>query len=360
MPGTWPRPSSARSRSSRPSICPGIDPSSMPSFTSSRPLPPTRSTRSSPSATFSSAIVSKPQPENPLSGLKYWSRNLLRVHWSCGKAARTAREDFAAHMPDQFDRVPRVRRRAAAILEIAFAANAAGTRTSQFHPTAIKGRSNISLVPSSPGSLYRDLRGRGIDLAEIVGSEFECSRAQVLIQAMHLARSGDWHDPGLLRQQPGERDLGRRGIPAGRNSAEQIDEGLVGLHRFGRETREPAANVGAGEGRAGFNLSRQETLPERAPWNEADPQLFARRQHVRFRIPRPKGILALEGGDRLNSVRPPNRLRTGFGQSEIFDLAVRDQVLHRAGHVFDRHIGVNAMLIEQVDAVGPEALERCF
>src|SRR3954463_12869725 len=41
----------------------------MPSFTSSRPSPPTRSTRSSPSSTFSSAISSKPQPENPLSGL---------------------------------------------------------------------------------------------------------------------------------------------------------------------------------------------------------------------------------------------------------------------------------------------------
>src|SRR4051795_13130577 len=67
MPGTWP--TSARSRSSRPSICPSIDPSSMPSFTSLRPLPPTRSTRSSPSSTCSPAIVSKPQPENPLSGL---------------------------------------------------------------------------------------------------------------------------------------------------------------------------------------------------------------------------------------------------------------------------------------------------
>src|SRR4051812_7914894 len=66
MPGTWP----TISRSSRPSICPSIDPSSTPSFTSSRPLPPTRSTRSSPSATFSSAIVSKPQPENPLSGFR--------------------------------------------------------------------------------------------------------------------------------------------------------------------------------------------------------------------------------------------------------------------------------------------------
>src|SRR6476661_5467583 len=68
MPGTWPRPSSAISRSSHPSICPSIDPSSTPSSTSSRPSPPTRSTRSSPSSTCSPAISSKPQPENPLSG----------------------------------------------------------------------------------------------------------------------------------------------------------------------------------------------------------------------------------------------------------------------------------------------------
>ena len=66
MPGTWPRPSSATSRSSRPSICPSIDPQSTPSFTSSRPSPPTRSTRSSPSSIFSPAIISKPQPEKPL------------------------------------------------------------------------------------------------------------------------------------------------------------------------------------------------------------------------------------------------------------------------------------------------------
>src|SRR5687767_1860913 len=68
MPATWPRPSSATSRSSRPSICPSIDPQSTPSFTSSRPSPPTRSTRSSPSPIFSPAISSKQQPENPLSG----------------------------------------------------------------------------------------------------------------------------------------------------------------------------------------------------------------------------------------------------------------------------------------------------
>src|SRR4051812_14581604 len=72
MPGTWP--TSARSRNSHPLICPSIDPQSTPSFTSSRPLPPTRSTRSSPSATCSPAIVSKPLPEKPLIGVTYRKR----------------------------------------------------------------------------------------------------------------------------------------------------------------------------------------------------------------------------------------------------------------------------------------------
>src|SRR3954468_16789664 len=71
MPGTWPRPSSAISRSSPPSICPSIDPSSTPSFTSSQPSPPTRSTRSSPSSIFSPAISSKQQPEKPLIRVTY-------------------------------------------------------------------------------------------------------------------------------------------------------------------------------------------------------------------------------------------------------------------------------------------------
>src|SRR5688572_9972458 len=77
MPGTWP--TSAISRSSRPSICPSIDPSSTPSFTSSRPSPPTRSTRSSPSSIFSPAISSKQQPEKPLIRVKIGAAHLLVI-----------------------------------------------------------------------------------------------------------------------------------------------------------------------------------------------------------------------------------------------------------------------------------------
>ncbi len=40
------------------------------------------------------------------------------------------------------------------------------------------------------------------------------------------------------------------------------------------------------------------------------------------------------------------------------DLALGDQILDCAGDIFDRHIGIDAMLIEQIDDVGPEAFQR--
>ena len=48
----------------------------------------------------------------------------------------------------------------------------------------------------------------------------------------------------------------------------------------------------------------------------------------------------------------------GLRQAEMPDLACRDQVLDRAGHVLDRHVGIDAVLIEQVDHLDPEPLQR--
>ena len=53
--------------------------------------------------------------------------------------------------------------------------------------------------------------------------------------------------------------------------------------------------------------------------------------------------------DRLNRVGAANRLRSGFGQPEVLHLALLDQVFHRTGDVLDRHVRVDAVLIEQID-----------
>jgi len=62
-----------------------------------------------------------------------------------------------------------------------------------------------------PGSFHRDPGGGVVDLAEIVGSEFECDRSVVLVQAIQLrgARNGNY--PRFLGQQPGKGYLGRGG-----------------------------------------------------------------------------------------------------------------------------------------------------
>jgi hypothetical protein len=71
--------------------------------------------------------------------------------------------------------------------------------------------------------LHRDLRSRVFDVAEIALGEFDGGRPDVLLQAMQLrgARNGD--DPGLLSEDPRQRDLGGRCLLPLSNLADQVD-----------------------------------------------------------------------------------------------------------------------------------------
>src|SRR2546425_6393374 len=55
-----------------------------------------------------------------------------------------------------------------------------------------------------------------------------------------------------------------------------------------------------------------------------------------------------------------DRLHSRFGKSEVLDLAFPDQVLHRSRDVFDRHIRVDTVLVEEIDEVGLQSLERAL
>ena len=63
----------------------------------------------------------------------------------------------------------------------------------------------------------------------------------------------------------------------------------------------------------------------------------------------PQRVLALDGGDRLHGMRAADRLHAGLGEAEVLDLALGDQLLDRAGDLFDRHVRVDAVLVEEVD-----------
>src|SRR5271167_3932537 len=85
----------------------------------------------------------------------------------------------------------------------------------------------------------------------------------------------DRHDPGLLREQPGKRDLSRRAVLAGGQRLQEVDHLEVGFHGLGRKTWEILAQVvGVIERHAARDRAGQEALAQRTPGDEADAQLF--------------------------------------------------------------------------------------
>jgi hypothetical protein len=60
---------------------------------------------------------------------------------------------------------------------------------------------------------------------------------------------------------------------------------------------------------------------------------------------------------RDRATRAPDRLLTRLAQPEVPHLSRVDELLHRAGDVFDGHRRVRAVLVQQVDVVGAEEAE---
>ena len=68
----------------------------------------------------------------------------------------------------------------------------------------------------------------------------------------------------------------------------------------------------------------------------------------------------MECSDCLDGVCATDRLHPCFRKSEVPDLTFLNQVLHRAGHIFDWYVRIDAMLIKQIDAIGLESHQRCI
>src|SRR5712691_10303627 len=224
------------------------------------------------------------------------------------------------------------------------------------------------MTPSEPGHprqvfrvpipLHGDLRGGAFDLAQVVRRQVDGGGSDVLLEPLQLPGSRDGHDPWLPGEQPGERDLSRCRLLPFRDPGEQVDQGQIRLPSLRREARHDVAEIGAVERRALVDLPREEALAQRAEGDEADPELLECRQHFRFRASPPQRVLALECRHGLDRVGATDRLRSCLGKAEVLDLAFPDQVLHRTRHVFDRHVPVDPVLIEEIDGIDSESLER--
>src|ERR1044072_2454130 len=91
---------------------------------------------------------------------------------------------------------------------------------------------------------------------------------------MRLSGARDRHDPGLLGQQPGNRDLRGCRLLLCRNAAEQINKSLVRLARFCGNTRDDVAKVSAIERGVLVDLSGEKSSAKRAKRNEPDSEFL--------------------------------------------------------------------------------------
>src|SRR6266496_5462673 len=132
-----------------------------------------------------------------------------------------------------------------------------------------------------PGAGHGELRSRGADLVEVFSHQVHIGGSDVFLQSVQLRGARNRNDPGLLRQQPRERDLRRRNIFASRNIAEQIDERQIRLAGLGRKTWNEIPEVGTLEAGILVDFPGEETRAERAEGDEANPKLLARRKNLR-------------------------------------------------------------------------------
>src|SRR5262249_26018491 len=109
--------------------------------------------------------------------------------------------------------------------------------------------------------------------------------------------------------------------------------------------------VGGGE------TAGEESAPERGVRDEPDAELAAGWENLRLGVTGPQRVLGLHGGDRMDGVRAANRLGRRLTEADVTDLALVDQLRQRADRLLDRHVGIDAVLVVEVDILRAEPRE---
>ena len=124
-------------------------------------------------------------------------------------------------------------------------------------------------------ALHFDLCQRGANFSQIRIAKTDFCRADVLFEPVQFGSAGDRHYPGLLGQEPRQRDLGARHAFAVADFAHHVDNALIGLARLLREARQRIAEVAFIEMRLVIDRTRQEPLPSGANGTKPIPSSWS-------------------------------------------------------------------------------------
>src|ERR1039457_5648124 len=211
-------------------------------------------------------------------------------------------------------------------------------------------------------ALAFDLDGGGgfFESAHIFSGEFEGCAAQIFFEPRKPGRTWNRNDPWLFCQQPCESDLRRRGFLLFREMGDYLDERLIGFAIFFAEAWDDVAEVGAVELGGGVDLAGEEASAQRAEGHETDAEFFERGHNGLFRLAPEQRVLTLQCRDGLHCVSAADGFCACFGKANMLYLACLNQVFDCAGGLFDGSVGVDAMLVKEVDSVGFKTFERGF
>jgi hypothetical protein len=178
----------------------------------------------------------------------------------------------------------------------------------------------------------------GFDLVDVGGRKLHLCRSDIFLEPVKLGGSRNGNDPWLFRQQPGRGDLPGGSLLLPGDAFDHVDEHAVGPAVLLRKARLPAPEVVIGERLRLVDLAGQEALAQRGERHESDAELLEEWQDFLLRLAVPERLFALECGDGLHGIRPPYSCCAGFRQTEMQHLSLGNQILDRAGDVFDRRV----------------------
>jgi len=100
-----------------------------------------------------------------------------------------------------------------------------------------------------------------LDRLQVVGGEGQGGRPDVLPQPVELAGARDRDDPGLSRQQPGERELAGGGASVPGQAGEGVEQRPVDPQGLRLEPRVAGPDVALGEGGLAVEGAARNPLP---------------------------------------------------------------------------------------------------
>ena len=161
------------------------------------------------------------------------------------------------------------------------------------------------------------------------------------------------HDVVACGQAPRRGELRRARTAFRREPAQPFDQRQILRQVLGIEARLAQAGI-LGKARPLRSRPLNKPAAQHAISDDADAALAHRRQDRFLDAARHQRIFDLQRRDRMHRAGARDGRGRYFGQADMADMAGADQIRERAHRLLDRHLGIEARRLIEIDMIGAE------